>query len=136
MNLRYKLMRFLSGRYGVDKSFYVLFSVAAALALLNCFLRSLYIQAAVYALCIYALFRMLSKNIAARQRENTVITGWVYKLKRKYAAVKRQKADKAHIYRRCPRCRAVLRLPKKKGKHKTVCPKCGEEFSVRVRSEK
>lgn len=136
MNFRYKLMRFLSGRYGVDKTFYVLFAFAAALALLNCFLRLIYLQAAVYAICIYAIFRMFSRNISARQKEDEIITGWIYKLKNKRRTYRQRKADTTHIYKKCPACKAVLRLPKKKGRHKTVCPKCGKEFSVNVRSEK
>ena len=35
MNFRYKLMRFMSGRYGIDALFYVLFGVAAVLFIVN-----------------------------------------------------------------------------------------------------
>ena len=36
------------------------------------------------------------------------------------------------LYRRCPGCRVTLRLPKRKGKHTVVCPKCGRRFEVKI----
>ena len=54
-------------------------------------------------------------------------------LKNKIDLYKQQKNDKCHVYRKCPNCKAVLRLPNKVGKHTTVCPRCNKEFKVRVR---
>jgi hypothetical protein len=31
----------------------------------------------------------------------------------------------------CPHCKANLRLPRKKGKHSVVCPRCKERFEVK-----
>lgn len=132
MNFRYKLMQFLSGRYGVDTSFYVLFILSAILAFLNCFLRFWPLQIVVYAITFYAIFRMFSRNINARTKENRIITGWIFKMKNNMAIARSRKADVTHIYKKCPNCKATLRLPRRKGKHKTVCPKCSKEFSVRV----
>lgn len=132
MNFRYKLMQFMSGRYGVDGLFYAIFGVAAVLSIINCFIRSLIVQIIVYALVVYAFFRIMSRNITARQKENQ----WFNKIKGLYINrrnVRRQrKADYSHIYKKCPRCHAVLRLPRRKGKHTTVCPKCNKEFKVYV----
>ncbi len=132
MNFRYKLMQFMSGRYGVDTTFYVLFTLELILAFINCFLHLWVIQLIVYALMFFAIFRMLSKNISARIKENQIITGWIFKLKNNLSVRKSRKADFTHIYKKCPNCKAILRLPRRKGKHKTVCPKCSTEFSVRV----
>ncbi len=132
MNFRYRLMQFMSGRYGVDTTFYVIFILSSILAVLNCFLHLWALQIVVYALTFYAIFRMLSRNIRARSNENKVITGWIFKLRNNLAVRKSRRADFSHIYKKCPNCKATLRLPRKKGKHKTVCPKCSTEFSVRV----
>ena len=132
MNFRYRLMQFLSGRYGVDTLFYVLFVLSAILAFINCFLRLWPLQLVVYAIMFYAIFRMFSRNISARTKENRIVTGWLFKLKNNMATRKSRKADVTHIYKKCPNCKATLRLPRKKGKHKTVCPKCSHKFSVRV----
>ena len=83
MNFRYKLMEFMRGRYGLDNMFYVLFAVAAALAFLNCFIRSFVLQMIVYAIGIYAFYRVLSRNVEARARENRKVNEILRKLKNK-----------------------------------------------------
>lgn len=70
-------------------------------------------------------FRMFSRNIAKRRRENERFCGF-FKLIRN-----RVRDRKTHVYRKCPKCRAVLRLPRAKGKHNVVCPRCRERFRVR-----
>ena len=131
-DFRYKLMRFFSGRYGIDNLFYLLFCIAAVISVLNIFVRTVYLQIIVYALVVYALFRVMSRNIAARSRENRAIFSWISKAKAKKDTYKQRKSDKTHIYKKCPYCKATLRLPRKKGSHKTICPACKMEFSVRV----
>ncbi len=132
MNFRYRLMQFMSGRYGIDGLFYVIFGIAVTLSIANCFVRSQLLQIIVYALVIYAFFRVMSRNTAARRRENQ----WFNKIKtycvNKRNIYRQRKADYNHVYKKCPRCHAVLRLPRRKGKHTTVCPKCNNEFKVYV----
>ena len=70
-------------------------------------------------------FRILSKNIAKRRRENEKFTGF-FKLWRN-----KIRDRKTHVYRRCPSCHVTLRLPKAKGKHTVVCPKCKNRFQVK-----
>ena len=135
MNFRYRLMQFMSGRYGLDRMFYILFAIAALFAVINCFLRLWFIQLVVYAIIIYAFYRVLSRNINARAAENRAVTGFVDKIKRNAEIKKQHRADRMHIYKKCPHCKAVLRLPRRKGKHETVCPKCGNRLSVRVYKE-
>lgn len=132
MNFRYKLIRFLSGRYGVDELFCVLFGVASMLAVTNCFVRSMWLQIVVYVLTTYALFRFFSRNFTARQRENKLFSKLKMGIKYKMGIRRQRKADFTHVYKKCPRCHAVLRLPRKKGKHTTVCPKCSNKFKVYV----
>ncbi len=75
----------------------------------------------------YMFFRIFSKNIVARRRENERFCGF-FKLRRN-----KFRDRKTHIYRKCPKCKVVLRLPKAKGKHMVVCPKCRERFEVKSR---
>lgn len=132
MNLRYKLMRFMNGRYGIDTVFYMLFGVAAILFVVNFFARTIFVQLLIDVVMIYAFFRVLSRNLDARRRENQMVLGAVYKFK-KYWNTKKQRAnDKTHVYKKCPSCHSVLRLPRRKGKHTTVCPRCKKEFKVYV----
>lgn len=132
MNFRWRLMQFMSGRYGADALFYVLFCISAALAFVNIFVRSIILQMVVYFIMIIAILRVLSRNISARSRENRAALSVINKIKSTYDLRRQRKADYTHIYKKCPHCRAVLRLPRKKGKHKTVCPRCNKPFTVRV----
>lgn len=132
MNLRYKLMKFMSGRYGLDALFYVLFAISAILVVVNMFVGSIILQLVIDAIMIYAFYRVLSRNIAARRRENLLVTGLAHEIKKRRSIRRQRRADYTHIYKKCPRCHAVLRLPRRKGKHTTVCPKCSKEFKVHV----
>ena len=139
MNFRYRLMQFMSGRYGPDETFYVIFIAAVILSVANIFIRfasvGLYIviQLIVYALIIFAVFRMFSRNTEQRRKENFWVREKLGFLKRKKDFRAQKKADKVHVYKKCPACGAVLRLPRRIGVHKTVCPKCGKEFTVKVK---
>ena len=70
-------------------------------------------------------YRMMSRDIAKRRRENERFTGFFKLMKNK------RRDRKTHVYRKCPACHVTLRLPKAKGKHTVVCPKCKNRFSVR-----
>lgn len=45
---------------------------------------------------------------------------------------KKLKTDKAHCFRICPQCKANIRLPKERGKHAVVCPRCKCRFEVKI----
>ena len=74
-------------------------------------------------ICIF--FRTMSRNIAKRRAENQKFCNFFKLRKNKF------RDRKTHVYRKCPSCKAVLRLPKAKGKHTVSCPKCKNKFSVR-----
>ena len=78
-----------------------------------------------FVLVFFIFYRMMSRNIAARRKENEKFTGF-FKLMRN-----RFKDRKTHVYRKCTSCHAVLRLPKAKGKHTVVCPRCKNRFEVK-----
>ena len=132
MYIRYRLMQFMRGRYGADALFYVMFTVSAILAFVNIFLRSVILQAIVYVIMALAVLRVFSRNYAARSRENRAALAALTKLKNISDTRRQRSADYTHIYKKCPYCKAVLRLPRKKGKHTTVCPRCNKSFTVRV----
>ena len=135
MNLRWRLAEFMRGRYGADALFYIMFATSAALAFVNIFVRSYILQIIVYMVMLLAILRVMSRNILARQKENRIALNAVYKFKNILNTRRQRKADRTHIYKKCPYCRAVLRLPRKKGKHTTVCPRCFKQFTVRVFKE-
>lgn len=125
------LVRTFSGMYGIDYLYYVLTFSALGFALLAVLLHGVFwIPSA--ALLVYANFRTFSHNRTARAKENSAFFGFFKRIGRFFRLLFFRIRDrKTHIYRKCPGCRAVIRLPRAKGSHHVVCPKCGRRFGVK-----
>ncbi len=133
MNFRYRFMQFMSGRYGRDRLFDCLVGFAVVLSVINLIFRSYLLQLLVYSVLVFALFRFMSRNFEARRRENAWFNNKLSFVKKRKEFYEQKKADKYHIYRKCPACKAILRLPRRIGVHTTVCPRCNKEFTVKVK---
>ncbi len=131
MKFRERLARFMYGRYGADQLGRALLWVYLAVVIAAIFFRPLYFLA--LALVGWMLFRIFSKNIYKRQQENQKYLRFSGKFKGWFGLQKNKFRDrKTHRYRKCPHCRATLRLPNKKGKHTVCCPKCRRDFNVKI----
>ena len=136
------IARFFYGRYGNDTLGKVMFGVYLAIFVIYTVLRIVFniamptnvIAMTVLTLSyfflstvlmIWIFFRMFSRNIGKRRRENEKFCGF-FKLRRN-----KFRDRKTHVYRKCPGCKAILRLPKSKGKHTVVCPRCKKRFEVK-----
>ena len=122
--------KFMYGRYGSDQLNIVLLVAAIAVSLTNSFLSLIFRNSFVYirilnpilylvmlALLGFGIFRMLSRNIYARKKEN-----------RKFRQLWTCLTDRKNRYFRCPKCKQTVRVPRKRGKINITCPKCGERF--------
>lgn len=143
MRWRDKLIRFMYGRYGYDKLSFFMFCAYFAIFIIRTFLAfssssvirviSLVLLFFSFALLALIIFRFLSKNIYARQRENAVYLRLSKPVKEFFKRTfNRIKYIKTHRYRKCPHCKIFLRLPRKKGKHTVKCPRCGKNFDVNI----
>lgn len=131
MRFREKLIRFMYGRNGFDKLCLGMLWTTVILSFVNIFFRSFIIWILEYALIFLCVFRVLSKNIYKRQRENRWFINLWNKIKGFFKLQKSKFRDrKTHIYRTCPHCKSNLRLPKRKGKHTVKCPKCNLRFDI------
>lgn len=119
------------GRYGSDQLNMAILVAAVLVSLTNSiltvFLRESRVYSSivapilsviVYGLLIYSFFRMFSRNIYKRQRENRRFTQLWMRLK-----------DRNNRYFRCPNCKQTVRVPRGRGKICIRCPKCGEKFT-------
>ena len=130
----YKMANFFQGRYGIDELYKFLFILFWIIAILSLFIRNPIIYLIEMLICVFMFFRALSRNIYKRQNENMKYLKIRDKVKGKINLQKRKWADRnTHIYRKCPNCKAEIRLPKKKGKHVCTCPSCKKDFKVRCR---
>ncbi|MBQ9082790.1 MAG: hypothetical protein IJY28_04750 [Clostridia bacterium] len=132
-NFRNKLISFMYGRYGMDALYGALLTVSVVLAVINIFADSWILSTVGTVVLVYAIFRCFSKNHAARRKENEVwLKIWTPVGKWFGGLIMRLRDIRTRRYRRCPSCKATLRLPIKRGKHYVKCPKCRAEFQVRI----
>lgn len=132
---RAKMAQFFYGRNGPDRITTVLTWISLPLAIVGIFARGVvgYVFWGLYVLCLgYIFFRMLSRNVYARQKEEQAFVRFFSKIGNFFRLQKRKLTDKDHVYRKCPSCGSQLRLPKKKGKHSVRCPRCRGEFQVKI----
>lgn len=136
-----KLIRFMYGRYGADDLHRFLIRLNWVLIIIALLLSVLpvnsWIAYAFYVLFIAAdvwmLFRMMSRKPEKRRRENAAYLRTRQKVKAGFnLTVNRIKFIRTHRFRTCPHCGAVLRLPRRKGKHSVCCPCCSKRFDVKV----
>ena len=128
-----KLMRFMYGRNGYDRICRAAMVLCIVLAVVNIFINSWIIMVIEAAVLAYAIFRVLSKNIYRRRAEDAKYAKFENAIARPFKLMRNKWRDrKTHIYRKCPSCKKVLRLPKRKGKHTVNCPCCHNRFDVKV----
>jgi hypothetical protein len=125
------LNNFMRGRNGTDELYKFLFWFYMILFVLNLALRIDYLDFLQYAIIAALFFRMLSKDLKRRRAENAAYIELRNKVLHKFGVgrggyTKREE----YVYRRCPSCGTMLRLPKRSGRHPVKCPKCGESFEV------
>ncbi|MEE0944551.1 MAG: hypothetical protein UIM24_03770 [Clostridia bacterium] len=116
------IRKFMIGRYGFDKLGQALAITSAVLMILSGFFGSVCIALA-YTLLFWCIFRILSKNTVYRMNENRKYMELMFKIK---AYLKRDR--RYYRYFKCPNCRKVTKVPKKKGKIAISCPHCRYEF--------
>ncbi len=130
---RERIARFMAGRYGIDRLYHFLLVLCFILIVVNLFVGSIIISALEFALLIYATWRVLSRNVYKRQKENLAFLKIIEKPTAFFKLIKCKWRDrKTHVYRKCPSCKNNLRLPKQKGKHTVVCPCCRNRFDVKI----
>lgn len=130
---RNRFIAFMYGRNGPDRLYRASVIVFAVLAVINIFVHSVILNLLTWALFIWTMFRCFSKNVYKRSRENQAYLRLEEKVTKKIGMTKTMLTDKEHCYKKCRRCKAYLRLPRRSGTHTAVCPRCGEKISVKIR---
>ncbi len=130
--MKNKLQNFMIGRNGSDE--YARFTgiLACVFAVLSLFFKGFF-RDFLLVLCLAALiltyFRVFSKNLAARRRENNDYKNMTFKFREKIKLRRDMWTQRKDFkFFKCPSCHAVLRVPKNKGKIRIVCKKCGTSF--------
>jgi ribosomal protein S27E len=140
MRFTYWYNRVMAGRYGSDQlSIALIVAYLLLNSIANIFRIAIFYYLAV-ALLIWGIYRIFSKNISRRYRENAVFLEYWHRFLQWFRTssvrfetwrektLYRMNDKKTHKYYRCPNCKNTLRVPKGKGKIVITCPVCHTEF--------
>lgn len=127
-----RLMEWLRGRQGPDDLAVFSVNLAIVIVLVNVFARTGWLGWVGLALVAYAMFRIQSRNLGARARENEAFLRalgparpWVQNPRAAWAELRAYK----HV--RCSSCQQRVRVPRGKGRLRVTCPRCKTKFEVR-----
>lgn len=126
--IRNAIHRFVYGRYGNDSLnlFLIVFYLFLYLLFALTHFELLYWLS--LALVFVTLFRLLSRNIPARQKENSQFMRLAGPVIQWYRLQRTMRRDKDHRYFKCPNCGQQLRVPRGKGRITVTCRSCGASF--------
>lgn len=143
-SIKERITEFMYGRNGIDDLYHFLFWIIIILTLVNLYFKSWVVSSIEALLFACLIFRVLSKNVYRRQKENQVYLTCLGKVRKLYRRVRKiisTKLDvlksqwrdrKTHVYKKCPQCKNTLRLPRSKGKHTAACPCCDARFDITI----
>ena len=112
--LRNKFINFMYGRSGPDSLYKATMIACIVLMIINLFARSIILNLLIWALLIWGMFRVFSKNIYKRQQENIKFMQLTDKAKRKFNMTKTMLTDKEHCYKKCSSVRQFCGSPSKR----------------------
>ncbi len=127
--LRYKTAVFMYGRYGNDDLTKFLLVLGLILMLISWLPRLGWVYFLAAAVLVWSLMRSFSRKLDRRRRELDrylkIKNGFVnfFKLSRN-----KWRDRKTHVYFKCKKCHAVLRVPKGKGSIIVTCSRCGDRI--------
>ena len=119
--LKWKMQQFLQGRNGADQLSQASVIVGLVFYFIYIFTRKGMFNWISTIALVYAMFRVLSKNLSARADENRLFMRQVQLVKTKW------ELRKTHKVFMCKKCGKIIRVPKGKGKIEVTCPSCREK---------
>ena len=126
-----RYIKFMKDRYGIDELYKFLLLICFVLLVINTFVSNNIIRLFEVLLIVIIFYRYMSKNIKLRKKENDKYLEIKDKIIKLFDYNKKKYKDRnTHMYKKCPKCKHIIRLPLKKGKHTVKCPNCGNRFDV------
>ena len=127
--LRYKTAAFMYGRYGNDELNNFLLIIALILMVISWIPQLSLVYFAALALMVWSLLRTFSRKLDKRRRERERYLRLQKPIVDFFKLSKNKWRDrKTHVYFKCKKCRAVLRVPKGKGSIVVICTRCKDRI--------
>ena len=125
----YKMSAFMYGRYGTDELSKFLMILALVLMVVSWLPNLGLVYFLALAVMLWSLWRSFSRKLYKRRQE----LDRYLKIKKPIAnffKLQRNKwrDRKTHVYFKCKKCKAVLRVPKGKGSIVVICTRCKDRI--------
>lgn len=128
-----KLVEWFRGRNGSDELAKCVLLVAFVLVIANFLVRSVIISILSTLLMAYVCWRMISKDLEARENENAVFCEFLGPMRIWVQDPKSAASEfRAYKHLKCPECGQRVRVPRGKGKVRVRCPQCEHKFETRA----
>lgn len=126
------MQRMMYGRYGGDHLSICLLALYVVLYLLSLLTHTTFFNVLGTLFILWALFRMLSRNLEKRRGENQRFLTILSPVIRWCKLHRTIRKDKDHRYFKCPKCGQQLRVPRGKGSVTVSCRNCGVSFEEKT----
>ena len=121
------------GRYGNDELTKFLLILGLVLMIISWLPRLAWVYLLAAAVLAWSLMRSFSRKLDRRRREldrylkikNKIVN--FFKLRRN-----KWRDRKTHVYFKCKKCKAVLRVPRGKGSIIVTCTRCGDRIEKKT----
>ena len=132
MNFINRIKKFMYNRYGADDLYNFLFKIYITLLIIDLFIKFNPLIYFELFLLLIILYRFFSKNLSKRREENRKFLKIKNKITSPIKKTLKQIKDKNNIYKKCPKCKTILRLPlpNQYGIKHVKCPKCKRKLTV------
>ena len=128
--MKRRLRAFFSGRNGFDTIAKVVMIASVILIIVSGFIPLTWLRYTLSAVSwvglFYSYFRIFSRNLEKRCRENNAFVEYFKVRKLRF------KERKEYKYFRCPSCKAWQRVPKGRGEITIRCRVCSKRFDKRT----
>lgn len=142
MNNKQWFIEFMRDRYGIDDLSIFMLSVYLLILIINILVKWYVFDIISIILLAFIVYRVLSKNKTKRCNENIIYIKYrnmlIKPIAKKYNYIKNKYRDRdIYIYRRCKKCKTVLRLPipSRRGIKYVKCPNCGNRYKYFILRE-
>jgi len=100
------------------------------LLIISFFVRNFFIDISKVIVLVLVILRIVDKNKNRKEKQNKIYLSIRDKLLKPFDIIIKNINDKEHVYKRCRKCKTILRLPlpDKRGFKHSKCPNCGKRI--------
>lgn len=131
-SLSERMANWMRGRNGSDELGNAVLVIALILLVVDVFVRTLWLGIIVLLLLGYACWRLSSKDVRQRRKENAAFVKVIGPVA-PFLSFSRGDAasSQSFVQLECPTCSQKMRVPAGKGRMRVTCPRCQNKFETR-----